>query len=508
MTRGAAARRGGTARRRAARPRRRAGRPRRRIPAEHSRGDRGVPRLRLDRGDLVELLAGLRRQKRDRPLRADRAARPAHRRRLPLRGQGLRPNRSREGAARGAADGRAHGRARLPRPRPAARRARRSASPGASFAGGRRSRRSSFEQVPFGPSALGALQLGHDRPAEGDRARPRGDPARDAEDDEPPPRPAGRRSAVLVHDDRLDDVELRRRRCLTTEASIVLYDGNPGTPDLGVLWDLAEAAGVTCFGTGAAYIGACQKAGLRPAAGQGSLRTAVGRVDRLAALVRRASPGSTTRSTTTCGSSPPPAAPMSAPRSSAASRPCRSTRASCRPASLGARLEAWSPDGKPLVGEVGELVLTEPMPSMPLFFWGDADGSRYRESYFEMFPGVWRHGDWIEITDRGTAIISGRSDATINRGGDPDGHERDLPGGAHSRRGRGRTRARSAPPGHGRLHAALRRAARRDEPRRRARAIGSAAGSARTARRGTFRTSSSRSPRCRERSPARCWSSQ
>ena len=85
--------------------------------------------------------------------------------------------------------------------------------------------------------------------------------------------------------------------------------------------------------------------------------------------------------------------------------------------SLGARVESWSPEGKPLVNEVGELVVTEPMPSMPLYFWGDSDGSRYRESYFEMFPGVWRHGDWIEITDRGTAIISGRSDATINRGG-------------------------------------------------------------------------------------------
>jgi acetoacetyl-CoA synthetase len=69
------------------------------------------------------------------------------------------------------------------------------------------------------------------------------------------------------------------------------------------------------------------------------------------------------------------------------------------------------------VGEVGELVITEPMPSMPLYLWGDEDGSRYRESYFSTFPGVWRHGDWIEITDRGTAIITGRSDATINRGG-------------------------------------------------------------------------------------------
>ena len=70
-----------------------------------------------------------------------------------------------------------------------------------------------------------------------------------------------------------------------------------------------------------------------------------------------------------------------------------------------------------MVGEVGELVITEPMPSMPIYFWGDEDGSRYRESYFEMFPGIWRHGDWIEITERGTAIIYGRSDSTINRGG-------------------------------------------------------------------------------------------
>jgi acetoacetyl-CoA synthetase len=84
---------------------------------------------------------------------------------------------------------------------------------------------------------------------------------------------------------------------------------------------------------------------------------------------------------------------------------------------LGTKVEAWSDDGRPLVNEVGELVITEPMPSMPLYLWGDEDGARYRESYFSTFPGVWRHGDWIEITDRGTAIITGRSDATINRGG-------------------------------------------------------------------------------------------
>ncbi|HYC80385.1 MAG TPA: acetoacetate--CoA ligase, partial [Solirubrobacterales bacterium] len=84
---------------------------------------------------------------------------------------------------------------------------------------------------------------------------------------------------------------------------------------------------------------------------------------------------------------------------------------------LGAAIESWDPDGRPLIGEVGELVITEPMPSMPIFFWNDEDGERLRESYFDMYPGVWRHGDWIEITERGTAIIYGRSDSTINRGG-------------------------------------------------------------------------------------------
>ena len=203
---------------------------------------------------------------------------------------------------------------------------------------------------------------------------------------------------------------------LTTDASIVLYDGNPGTPDLGVLWDLAEAAGITCFGTSAAYIGACQKAGLRPAEGRD--------LSRLRSVGSTGSPlspegfawvyealgddvwlfstsGGTDVGTAFVGGVP--TLPV--------------YRGELQARSLGVRLESWSPEGQPLVGEVGELVITEPMPSMPIFFWGDPDGSRYRESYFEMFPGVWRHGDWIEITERGTAIISGRSDATINRGG-------------------------------------------------------------------------------------------
>jgi acetoacetyl-CoA synthetase len=84
---------------------------------------------------------------------------------------------------------------------------------------------------------------------------------------------------------------------------------------------------------------------------------------------------------------------------------------------LGAAIQAWDEEGRAVVGQVGELVLTEPLPSMPVFFWGDPDGERYLDSYFSVYPGVWRHGDWIEITERGTAIISGRSDSTINRGG-------------------------------------------------------------------------------------------
>ena len=203
---------------------------------------------------------------------------------------------------------------------------------------------------------------------------------------------------------------------LTTDASIVLYDGNPGTPDLGVLWDLAEEAAVTCFGVGAAYLGACQKAGLRPKEGRDlSKLTSVGSTGSPLSpegftwvyealgddIWLFSTSGGTDVCTAFVGGVP--------------TLPVYLGELQAR--ALGARVEAWSPAGEPLVGEVGELVITEPMPSMPLFFWGDDDGSRYRESYFGMFPGVWRHGDWIEITDRGTAIISGRSDATINRGG-------------------------------------------------------------------------------------------
>ncbi len=203
---------------------------------------------------------------------------------------------------------------------------------------------------------------------------------------------------------------------LATPASIVLYDGSPGHPDLGVLWDLAEQAGVTCFGASAAYVNACQKAGVRPRDGRDlSALRAVGSTGSPLSpegfdwVYEELGPDvwlfSTSGGTDVCTAfvGGVPTLPV--------------TRGELQARALGAKVEAWDPEGRPLVGEVGELVIAAPMPSMPLCLWGDPDGSRYRESYFSVYPGVWRHGDWIEITDRGTAIISGRSDSTINRGG-------------------------------------------------------------------------------------------
>jgi acetoacetyl-CoA synthetase len=203
---------------------------------------------------------------------------------------------------------------------------------------------------------------------------------------------------------------------LLTEAAIVLYDGNPGHPDMGVLWDLAERAGITMFGTSAAYIAACMKAGVEPGSGRDlSALKAVGSTGSPLSpegfdwiyehLGRDTWLFSTSGGTDLCTAFVGGAVTLPVYRGEIQAR------------ALGAAVEAWNEDGEPVVEEVGELVVTEPMPSMPLYLWGDEDGSRYRESYFEMFPGVWRHGDWLELTRRGTAVIYGRSDSTINRGG-------------------------------------------------------------------------------------------
>jgi acetoacetyl-CoA synthetase len=203
---------------------------------------------------------------------------------------------------------------------------------------------------------------------------------------------------------------------LLTEAAIVLYDGNPGYPDLNRLWDLAEETGMTMFGTSAAYIASCMKAEVEPGAGRD-----LGALKAVGSTGSPLSPEgfdwiyehvgadtwlfSTSGGTDVCTAFVGGVATLPVYRGELQAR------------ALGAAVEAWNEAGEAVVGEVGELVITEPMPSMPIYFWGDEDGSRYRSSYFEMFPGVWRHGDWIEITGRGTAIIYGRSDSTINRGG-------------------------------------------------------------------------------------------
>ncbi len=203
---------------------------------------------------------------------------------------------------------------------------------------------------------------------------------------------------------------------LLTRAAIVTYDGSPGHPDMGFLWDLAERAGMTCFGTSASYVAGCMKAGVEPSRGRD--------LSRLRAVGSTGSPlspegfdwiyehvGADTWLFSTSGGTDVctafvggvPILPV--------------YRGELQARSLGAKVEAWNEDGESVVDEVGELVITEPMPSMPVFLWGDEDGSRYRDAYFDHFPGVWRHGDWIEITARGTAVIYGRSDSTINRQG-------------------------------------------------------------------------------------------
>ncbi len=199
---------------------------------------------------------------------------------------------------------------------------------------------------------------------------------------------------------------------LLTPASVVLYDGTPAGE---ALWDLAETAGITTFGTSAAFIATQMKAGATPARRDlGALR-AVGSTgsplspEGFAWVYDELGPDlwlfSTSGGTDVCTAfvGGVPTLPVH--------------RGELQARALGADVQAWDEEGRSVVGQVGELVLAQPMPCMPVGFWGDPDGSRYRDAYFSTYPGVWRHGDWIELTERGTAVIHGRSDATINRGG-------------------------------------------------------------------------------------------
>nr|MDT0657858.1 acetoacetate--CoA ligase [Micromonospora sp. DSM 115978] len=199
-------------------------------------------------------------------------------------------------------------------------------------------------------------------------------------------------------------------------ATIVLFDGNPGHPDLGEPWRLAARTGVTYFGTSAPYLLACRKAGVRPAeladltalrgvGSTGAPLPAEGFTWVYEAVGDRLQLQSLSGGTDVCTGFVGGVALL----------PVRAGEISCR--CLGAKVEARGADGSPVVGQLGELVITAPMPSMPVGFWNDPDGQRYREAYFDVYPGVWRHGDWITINERGGCVITGRSDATLNRGG-------------------------------------------------------------------------------------------
>ena len=198
--------------------------------------------------------------------------------------------------------------------------------------------------------------------------------------------------------------------------TIALYDGNPAWPDAGVLWRFVDDARVTMFGAGAAFFTNCMKAGVEPAQ--------IADVSRLRGIGSTGSPLSEDAYAWIYAHVREDVwlAPMSGGTDFAGSfvagcpvLPVHAGEMQCR--CLGAKVEAFDDHGRPLIDEVGELVCTEPMPSMPLFLWGDPDGKRYRDSYFDVYPNAWRHGDWIRITPRGGAIIYGRSDATINRHG-------------------------------------------------------------------------------------------
>jgi acetoacetyl-CoA synthetase len=197
---------------------------------------------------------------------------------------------------------------------------------------------------------------------------------------------------------------------LCVGATIVLFDGDPAWPDLGTLWRMAGETGVTVFGVSAPFLLACRNAGIEPTSVTDlSAVRSVGSTgaplpvegfewvyEQLPDVWLTSVSGGTDVCTAFVGGSP--------------LLPVIAGEISCR--YLGARVEAFDDAGRPVVGEQGELVVTEPLPSMPVRFWGDDDGSRYRRAYFDRYPGVWSHGDWITITDRGSCIISGRSDAT------------------------------------------------------------------------------------------------
>jgi acetoacetyl-CoA synthetase len=198
--------------------------------------------------------------------------------------------------------------------------------------------------------------------------------------------------------------------------TIVLYDGSPAHPDLGALWRLAEEERTTHFGVGAPFLLSMMRSGRVP-----------GRESDLSAMRFLGSTGAPlppeafrwvydhVKQDVLLGSIAGGTDVCTGLAGSCPLLPVHAGEIQCR--CLGARVEAWDESGRPVVDRVGELVVTQPMPSMPVRLWADPTGDRYRESYFASYPGAWRHGDWVKITGRGSCVIYGRSDATLNRDG-------------------------------------------------------------------------------------------
>lgn len=202
---------------------------------------------------------------------------------------------------------------------------------------------------------------------------------------------------------------------LLSGATIVLYDGSPGYPDMNRLWDLAADLKIQHFGVSAAFILASMKAEVSPKNRDLSALRSIGSTgsplppEGFTWIYEEVKPdvwltsmsGGTDVCTAFVGGNP--------------LLPVVVGEIQCR--ALGCAMESYDENGQPLIDQVGEMVVTQPMPCMPVGFWNDPDGSKYAASYFEDFPGVWRHGDWLRITPRGSLVIYGRSDATLNRQG-------------------------------------------------------------------------------------------
>jgi acetoacetyl-CoA synthetase len=196
----------------------------------------------------------------------------------------------------------------------------------------------------------------------------------------------------------------------------VLYDGNPAHPDVDVLWRVAQDSRARLFGASPTFVELMQKAGVVPGE----------RYD-LSALDVVMPAGSPVAPAITNWFYENVKADLSIATGSGGTDCCTGFvggvptlpvhAGEIQARSLGVAAEAWDESGRSVVGQVGELVITAPMPSMPVFFWGDDDGARYRASYFETFPGVWRHGDFFELNERGGCFVRGRSDAVLNRQG-------------------------------------------------------------------------------------------